>query len=113
VTIVDMGTGLGDGLYPERKTRLFYWFRKKGVTLVGDAKVVEITKEGVVIDTKEGERKLLKADAIIPAMPFKANHALYEQLKDKVPEVYSIGDGQLPGLIPETTFAGWEVGNKI
>jgi 2,4-dienoyl-CoA reductase (NADPH2) len=113
VTIVDMGTGLGDGLYPERKTRLFYWFRKKGVTLVGDAKVVEITKEGVVIDTKEGERNLLKADAIIPAMPFKANHALYEQLKDKVPEVYSIGDGELPGLIPDTTFAGWEVGNKI
>jgi len=113
VTIVDMGTGLGDGLYSERKLRLFYWFNKKGVTLLSDVKVVEITKDGVLIDTKEGERKLLKADAVIPAMPFKANHALYEQLKKKIPEVYSIGDGEQPGLIPDTTRAGWEAGNKI
>jgi 2,4-dienoyl-CoA reductase (NADPH2) len=113
VTIVDMGTGLGDGLYSERKLRLFYWFGKKGVTLVSDVKVVEITKDGVLIDTKEGERKLLKADAVIPAMPFRANYALYEQLQGKVPEVYSIGDGEQPGLIPDTTRAGWEVGNKI
>jgi 2,4-dienoyl-CoA reductase (NADPH2) len=113
VTIVDMGTGLGDGLYPERKLRLFYWFRKKGVTLLTDVNVAEVTKDGVVIDTKEGERKLLKADAVIPAMPFAANQGLYEQLKGKVPEVYSIGDGDSPGLIPDTTFSGWEVGNKI
>jgi 2,4-dienoyl-CoA reductase (NADPH2) len=113
VTIVDMGTGLGQGLYPERKTRLFHWFRKKGVTLLTDVKVVEINKQGVLIETKEGERKLLKSDAVLPAMPFKANHALYEQLKGKVPEVYSIGDGDEPGLIPDTTWAGWQVGNKI
>jgi len=46
-------------------------------------------------------------------MPFAANHALYEQLKGKLPEVYSIGDGEEPGLIPDTTWTGWEVGNKI
>jgi 2,4-dienoyl-CoA reductase (NADPH2) len=113
VTIIDMGTGLGDGLYSERKLRLFYWFAKKGVTLIDNAKVVEITKKGVTIETKEGERKVLRADAVIPAMPFKANHALYDQLKDRIPEVYSIGDGEAPGLIPDTTIAGWEVGNKI
>ncbi len=49
-----------------------------------------------MIDTKEGERKLLKADAVLPAMPFKENRSLYEQLKGKVPEVYSIGDGDSP-----------------
>jgi 2,4-dienoyl-CoA reductase (NADPH2) len=113
VTIVDMGTGLGEGIYPEKKTRLFYWFRKKEVPLIAGAKVIEITKAGVLIDTAEGERKLLPADAVIPAMPFKENQALYEQLKNKVPEVYSIGDSDTPGLIPDTTLAGWEVGNKI
>jgi len=113
VTIVDAGTGLGDGLYPERKTRLFYWFGKKGVKLIADAKLEEITKEGLVIQTKEGERRLVKADAIIPAMPFQPNRDLFEQVKGKVPEVYSIGDGEKPGLIPDTTLAGWEVGNKI
>ena len=113
VTIVDAGNGLGDGLYAERKTRLFYWFKKKGVTLIPDAKLVEITKEGLIVDLKEGRRTLLKADTIIPAMPFKANKKLFEELRNKVPEIYSIGDGDNPGLIPDATFAGWDVGNKI
>jgi len=113
VTIVDMGTGLGDGLYPEKKTRLFHWFNKKGVTLLTDVKVIEVNKQGVLIETKEGERRLLKADAVIPAMPFVPNNKLAEQLKKKVSEVYSIGDGEKPGLIPDSTFAGWETGNKI
>ncbi len=34
VTIVDTEGELGKGMYPERKTRLFYWFDKKGVTLI-------------------------------------------------------------------------------
>jgi 2,4-dienoyl-CoA reductase (NADPH2) len=113
VTIVDMGKGIGDGLYPERKTRLFYWFNKKGVTMLPEVKLIEITKEGLVIETKEGDRRLLKANAIIPVMPFMPNTKLFEQLKKKVPEVYSIGDGEKPGIIPDSTFAGWEVGNRI
>ena len=31
VTIVDTDEELGKSMYPERKTRLFYWFDKKGV----------------------------------------------------------------------------------
>ena len=113
VTIVDTGKEIGDGLYPERKTRLFYWFKKKGVVMLPEVKLVEITKEGLVVDTKEGDRRLLKADTIIPAMPFTPNNGLFGQLKKKVPEVYSIGDGEKPGIIPDSTLAGWEVGNRI
>ena len=79
-----MGTGLGDGLYPERRTRLFHWFKKKGVTLLTEVKVIEVNKQGVLIETKEGARKLLKADAVLPAMPFLPNNKLAEQLKKKV-----------------------------
>ncbi|MGA2108680.1 MAG: FAD-dependent oxidoreductase [Syntrophorhabdales bacterium] len=113
VTIVETGKEMGASMYPERKTRLFDWFSRKGVTLLPEVKLVEITKEGLVIDTKEGARKLLKADAVLPAMPFLPNKKLTEQLKKKVPEVYSIGDAEKPGLIPDSTFAGWETGNKI
>jgi thioredoxin reductase len=104
---------MGDGLYPERKTRLFYWFNKKGVAMLPGVKLVEITKEGLVIDAREGDRRLLKADTVIPAMPFMPNNKLFERLKKLVPEVYSIGDGEKPGIIPDSTFAGWEVGNRI
>ncbi|MGD0231559.1 MAG: FAD-dependent oxidoreductase [Syntrophorhabdales bacterium] len=113
VTIVDTAGQMGDGLYPERKTRLFAWFARKDVMLLPGVKLVEITKKGLTVKTKEGEEEFLEADSIIPAMPFVPNKKLYEELRDKVPEIYSIGDGENPGLIPDSTFGGWQAGNSI
>jgi 2,4-dienoyl-CoA reductase (NADPH2) len=113
VTIVDTEGELGKGMYPERRTRLFYWFDKKGVTLIADAKLVEITKRGLTIVSKEGETRLLEADNVICALPFAANAGLMEDLKGKVPEIYAIGDCENPGLIPDATSAGWRVANAI
>ncbi|HEY3277100.1 MAG TPA: FAD-dependent oxidoreductase [Syntrophorhabdaceae bacterium] len=113
VTIVETGDAMGDGLAPERQTRLFYWFRKKGVPMLTGVKLVEINDKGLVIKTKEGEKKTIPADNVIPALPFAPNKDLAKNLKKKVKEVYNIGDGELPGVIPDTTAAGWEVGNKI
>jgi 2,4-dienoyl-CoA reductase (NADPH2) len=113
VTIVDTEGELGKGMYPERRTRLFYWFDKKGVTLIADAKLVEITKRGLTIVSKEGATRLLEADNVICALPFAANAGLMEDLKGKVPEIYAIGDCENPGLIPDATSAGWRVANAI
>ena len=113
VTIVDTAPEMGGGLYPERKTRLFAWFARKDVTLLPGVLLVEITKKGLTVRTKEGEEQFLEAHSIIPAMPFVPNRKLYEELKDKVPEIYSIGDGENPGLIPDSTFTGWHAGNSI
>jgi 2,4-dienoyl-CoA reductase (NADPH2) len=113
VTIVDTEGELGKWMYPERKTRLFYWFDKKGVERVESAKLVEITKDGLTIETKDGQTKLLKADNVIIALPFAADRALAESFKGLVPEVHTIGDCEDPGLIPDATAAGWKVGNAL
>ena len=113
VTIVDTEGELGKAMYPERKTRLFHWFEKKGVTLIEGAKLVEITEQGLRLVTKEGETRFLEADNVICALPFSANTALLESLKGLVPEVYAIGDCEDPGLIPDATAAGWRVANEI
>ena len=65
-----------------------------------------------VID-KGNNPSLLKADKIIPAMPLAPNPGLMNELKGKVPEIYTVGDCANPGIIPDSTAAGWEVGNKI
>ena len=113
VTIVDTEKEMGEGLAPERKTRLFYWFRKKGVPMMPGVELVEITDRGLEIVSHEGNRKTLSADNVIPALPFRPNNDLAKELKKKVSEVYSIGDCEKPGIIPDATAAGWEVGNKI
>jgi 2,4-dienoyl-CoA reductase (NADPH2) len=113
VTIVDTAEELGDGLAPERKIRLFVWFRKKGVTLMSGVKLEDITDKGLTITTKEGKRQTIEADNIIPAMPLTPNIELLKGLEGKIPEIYSIGDCKEPGIIPDATAGGWQVANKI
>ena len=113
VTIVETGDEMGKWLVPEKKTRLFYWFDRKGVERLRGVKLVEITKEGLTIVTKEGETRLLEADNVMPVVPFSSNKAMLETLRKKVPEVYAIGDCDEAGVIPDATAAGWRIGNAI
>lgn len=113
LTIVEEGDVLGKGLIPERKARLFSWFRKKGVTMMTGVRFDEVTPSGIVVTTKEGERLVLEADTIIPALPMQPNMGLADIIKGKVPEVYSIGDCKEPRLILDATADGWRVGNMV
>jgi len=113
VTIVDQSPELGEGLAPERKTRLLAWFRKKEVPLYSGAKIEEITEKGLVFTTKEGQRRVIEADNIIPALPLTPNNGQLESLKGQIPEIYAIGDCQQPGLIPDATASGWKIANQI
>jgi 2,4-dienoyl-CoA reductase (NADPH2) len=113
VTIADTEKELGKWMYPERKTRLFYWFKKKGVKLIGGVKLEKITADGLSVIIKGNNMSLLKADKILPAMPLAPNLEIVNKLKDSVSEIYTVGDCANPGIIPDATAAGWEVGNKI
>ena len=113
VTIVEPGDEMGRWLVPERKTRLFYWFDKRGIERLTGVKLLEITNKGLSIETKEGQKRFLEANTIIPVMPFAPNQDLAERLKGKVPEVITIGDCNEPGVIPDATKAGWQVGNSL
>jgi 2,4-dienoyl-CoA reductase (NADPH2) len=113
VTIVDAEKELGKWMYPERKTRLFYWFKKKGVKLISGVKLDKITPEGLSIIIKEDNKQFLEAKTIIPAMALAPNLELMNKLKGKVSAIYIVGDCANPGIIPDATAAGWEVGNKI
>jgi pyruvate/2-oxoglutarate dehydrogenase complex dihydrolipoamide dehydrogenase (E3) component len=113
VTIVDTEEELGRSMYPERKARLFYWFDKKGVERLGGVRLVDINDKGLTLVTKEGETRTIEADSVVCALPFAANRTLADTLRDTGPELYLIGDCNEPGLIPDATAAGWQVGNAI
>lgn len=113
VTIVEEGDEMGRWLVPERKTRLFYWFDKKGIERLTGVKLLEVNDKGLAIETKEGQQRLLEADNIIPVLPFSENKELYDKIKNNVPEIYTIGDCAGPGVIPDATKAGWQIGNAL
>jgi 2,4-dienoyl-CoA reductase (NADPH2) len=113
VTIVNSGPTLGDGLVPERRTRLFSWFRRKGVVMMTDVIYNEITDKGLTVTTKDGKKVILEADAIIPATPMLLNKDLARYFEGKVPEIYLVGDCKEPRLIPDAIADGWRIGNMI
>ena len=113
VTIVDTGEVVGEGLVTERKNRLLWWFRKKGVVMLAGVRYEAITDKGLIIIDKEGKRQTLAADSIVPTIPLAPNTALLKSLQGKVSEIYPIGDCREPRLIPDAIADGWRIANKI
>ena len=103
---------LGRGVLDLRLGLLLDWFARKGVTLVTGVKSVEITNEGVVI-TKEGRKETLAADTVVPTSPLTPDTKLFERLKDRVSEVYAVGDCKEPRMIVDAIKDGWEIGRRI
>ena len=69
VTIVDSADALGQGMISHLKLQLFWWFRKKGVTMMPGVEPVAITPRGLTVLRKEGYRQTIEADSIVTALP--------------------------------------------
>lgn len=105
----EMASGVG------RTLRAFFLGRllEKGVTLLPEVSYNEITFNGVVVTTKEGEKKTIEADTVVLAAGAIPETKLYESIKGKVPEAYCIGDCVAPRLIRDAIAEGYRVGLKI
>jgi pyruvate/2-oxoglutarate dehydrogenase complex dihydrolipoamide dehydrogenase (E3) component len=105
----EMALGVG------RSLRAFFLSRlvEKGVTLLPEVKYNEITSDGLVVTTKEGEKKTIKADTVVLAAGAIPEKSLYQALKGKVPEVHCIGDCVAPRKILDAITEGFRVGFEI
>ncbi len=61
----------------------------------------EIKEDGVVVKTKDGEEKFIKADTVIIATGLKANKMVAESFYGILPETFMIGDCVKPRKIME------------
>jgi 2,4-dienoyl-CoA reductase (NADPH2) len=113
VTIVDSEPTLGKGLLSDDPDRLFKWFDKKGVVTTTGVTYEAVSDEGLIVTTKEGERKTLMADSIITALPLRPAGDLAESLGKKVTEVYEIGDCREPGHMYDAIADGYRIGRVI
>jgi len=113
VAIVDNAKNLGEGLLANDPTRLFKWLHQKGVTMMTEVKYEEITDKGLVVTTREGERKTLEADTILTALPLLPKADLRKSLEGKVPEVYQIGDCRESGFIHNAIADGSRIARMI
>jgi NAD(H)-dependent 7beta-hydroxy-3-oxo-delta4-cholenoic acid oxidoreductase len=113
VTIIEMLPGVAEDEVPGARMLLRQRLRDKGVTLITDATVEEITDDGAVIE-KNGERKTLTGmDHIVLACGASAVENLSDEIRDKVPEVHIIGDAKQPRRALEAIAEGAVVGRAV
>ena len=113
VTVVDTDEKMGEGVVEFYKMRLFPWLERKGVLLLSGVKYEEITDKGLTITTKEGERRILAADTILPALAMAPDTEFVKSLKGTAPEIYQIGDCGNPALIIDAIGDGSRIGRAI
>ena len=76
-------------------------------------KGLEVTKEGIWCETKEGERVLVPGETVICALGQRSNTKIVEELYDTAPFVRVIGDACAVGTITKATYQGYHAALDI
>ncbi|MFC2122522.1 FAD-dependent oxidoreductase [Bacteroidota bacterium] len=106
VTIVHSGDTLGEGMTEDDKFQFFKWLADRGVKTMTDVTLQDVTDQGLIIKTREGERQTINADTFILSLPLQPETDLPRKLEGEAPEIYTIGDCREPGLIADAIFDG-------
>ena len=113
VTILDAGETLGNDLVELRKFFLFRWFARKGATLLPGVTFQEITGKGLAVAAKDGAKRTIEADSIIPVLPLAPNTHLFDALQGAAPEIHLVGDCREPHLMLDAIADGARVGAAL
>jgi len=113
VTLVEMLDDIANDLDFYSKNVLIEKLEESRVKVITGRKVVEISSEGLVVEDKEGGRESLEADTIAFALGSQSRRGLVDSLKDKVRQLYLIGDCVRPGRVHDAIHEAANVARQI
>jgi 2,4-dienoyl-CoA reductase-like NADH-dependent reductase (Old Yellow Enzyme family)/NADPH-dependent 2,4-dienoyl-CoA reductase/sulfur reductase-like enzyme len=113
VTVMRRGPEMATSVGPSNRAFFLSRLLDKGVTLLCEVRYNSVSPEGVNITTKDGEERTIEADNVVLAAGSVPDTALYEAVKGKISEVYSIGDCVEPRTIRDAISEGFRTGQKI
>lgn len=114
VTIVEQGSQLAVGLENINRLDLLGRLKKKGVNIKTSCNV-EMLGEGVrVYNSKKEQEEFLTADRIVITCGYEADHGLYKAVKEKVKNLFLIGDANaargIQEALEEATLVAYRLG---
>ena len=112
VTVIEMLDDVVIDMVITTRVPLILKLQDYGVSILTKAKAEEITPDGVLIDYN-GREKVIKGDAVILAAGVRSDNKLYNELKDVIQPIYSVGDCHEPGDMLSAIAEGFQVGLKI
>ena len=93
-----------------REPLLYRLSSKEEVIILTEIQYREITEDGVVINDKESRERTIIVDTVVLAAGAKPNTELVPVLKEKVSQVYPVGDCVEPRNISESLREGYRAG---
>ncbi|MGZ6292999.1 MAG: NAD(P)/FAD-dependent oxidoreductase, partial [Syntrophales bacterium] len=112
VTVIEMLSRMADNVSPTYRPFFLARLKGAGIKMETNMIVQEITKEGVKVEQK-GVTSFIKGDAVVLAAGFKSNPTMDDKSKEKIPEVYAIGDCAKPRMIKDAIEEGFTIGRKL
>ncbi len=112
VTLIDMLPKMGADIGISTRWTILMYLKEKGVQMLTETKAIEIRKNCVVAETPKGIKEF-ECDTAVIAVGTKPNDSLYEQLRDKVKEIYKIGDCVRPRKALDATAEAFDLALKI
>ncbi|MDY7033630.1 MAG: FAD-dependent oxidoreductase [Thermodesulfobacteriota bacterium] len=113
VTVTEILDAMATQRIPFIREAFLEDLEKSGVELLTSVVYKEVTDKGVTLTDNKGEERSIKPDTIILAAGAEAEDTLYDEIKDKVKEVYKAGDCVEPRLIAEAVREGFDIGMKL
>ncbi len=106
VTVIDMVPRLANNVGKTARWSLMKSLKLLGVTLRPGTRLLEIKKEGVVVEAS-GKPETIPADMVVMATGVASENGLSEALKDTGVQFIEIGDAKRPAKIPEAIREGF------
>ena len=113
VSVVEMlktfGSDMGGTVYYHLRFKL----KELGVELHKGAAIKEINDQGVVVE-EDGQEETWKGfDTIVLALGVKSRNEIVDEIRNKVRELYVIGDAATTGRAVDAIRQGYETGMRI
>ena len=113
VTVVEILDSVMRDIFGANKAHLLELLSAANVKILTEVSVSSITDEGINIADKHGERSVLKVDTVALAVGMNPYGGLFDSIKDKVPEVYAIGDCVEPRRVINAVWEGFRLARLI
>lgn len=112
VTLIEMLPQVATDVAPVRNALITQLADAK-VKIITGTKIVAVNDDGVTAVSPEKNLVNISGDKVILAMGLVSDNKLYEKVREKVREVYVIGDSVEPRRLGDAIHEGYRIGSVI
>ena len=114
VTVIEMANEIAPGTWFQLVDDELSRIEGHGTKLFTGKRLMKILPDRVIVeDVKTAELTEIKADNVVLSLGVRPENALYNELKDRMVNVYAVGDAAHGGTIANAVHSAWDTAKNI